>query len=222
MKRSTSTPTELPTVIPTLHPTNISSLCMDDYSFTDRDGDSCEFYHNYCSFGVPQYSPVLYASLRNRTTGISALTACCICGGGIHPTISPTTKPSSEPTPSPTGETERPTVSPHHLEHCNDFNWIDIDGDDCEFYVVQAACYAGMQYQTQTYFEEFARDGITAREACCQCGGGNGIKISFEGKSFFLSLYRSANLYSNARADPNSDDEPHNLTLYFTNTVSNL
>ena len=102
--QGTDPPTLEPTFTPTIHPTNISlgiilqilrfSIWFDFFitywecttvsDWTDRDGDDCETYGRYCDFGVPKYGPDFYEGLKNPNTNLTALDACCICGGGLR------------------------------------------------------------------------------------------------------------------------------------------
>jgi hypothetical protein len=60
---------------------------------------------------------------------------------------------------------EAPTSSPTGPV-CEDVpGWSDSDGDDCNFYAQDGACYV--------YGSCCKNDGYTANDACCVCGGGS-------------------------------------------------
>ena len=120
--------------------------------------------------------------------GKTATDACCVCGGGISgpssvpslssfPSISiepsVSSKPSneegySEPSQSPT-ETNLPTEA-----ECFEVpkGWHDSDGEqyNCAWYGIGLRC--------QNYGDSHRNPGRTAKEACCQCGGGTEIAPS--------------------------------------------
>ena len=72
--------------------------------------------------------------------------ACCACGGGLA------SKPAEGPPEDP-GCSNNPS------------NWVDSEGDDCSFYAEGSNC---------VDFGDLYADnnGITAKQACCVCGGG--------------------------------------------------
>lgn len=124
-------PSLSPTVIPTLQPTRppsgdptpnptpspvrdyvytIPSICA-DLDWVDSEGDACSTYANLCTEGVPNFHSGMYDNYENNN--LTALEACCACGGGYDLTESPTFQPTERPTQLPTIEpTEIPTFSP--------------------------------------------------------------------------------------------------------------
>jgi hypothetical protein len=93
----------------------------------------CNAYGNMFSFG-----------------GMTANTACCICGGGDDTSV-------------PSVPTVSPSITP--TETCNDVEgWHDSGGAqyNCQWYArVQQAC--------SLYGNQFMKDGLTANDACCTC-----------------------------------------------------
>merc|ERR1712166_1499752 len=96
------------------------------------------------------------------------------------PSEEPTASPSEEPTPSPTISNEptaQPTGEPTESappQECvdktllNGSPWHDIDGArySCAWYV------NGFGSRCNSYGNSYAKDDLTANQACCGCGGG--------------------------------------------------
>merc|ERR1711957_1016399 len=102
-----------------------------------------------------------------------------------EPTEAPTEEPTPEPTPEPTeAPTEEPTPEPTHApteRKCSDVpvpnEWKDSSGKTCEDYKVQKWCTAEGGYGTGWWshwqsFSNWARKGVDASRACCNCNGG--------------------------------------------------
>merc|ERR1712166_533500 len=86
------------------------------------------------------------------------------------PSESPRDSPTKTPTPSPSDE---PTESAPPQECVdktllNGSSWHDIDGArySCAWYV------NGFGSRCNTYGDSYAKDDLTANQACCGCGGG--------------------------------------------------
>eukprot|EP00591_Stephanopyxis_turris_P010101 CAMPEP_0195510034 /NCGR_PEP_ID=MMETSP0794_2-20130614/2796_1 /TAXON_ID=515487 /ORGANISM="Stephanopyxis turris, Strain CCMP 815" /LENGTH=888 /DNA_ID=CAMNT_0040637381 /DNA_START=33 /DNA_END=2699 /DNA_ORIENTATION=+ len=147
-------PTHIPSIsfIPTSSPSNIPP-CKDDPSdWYDADGPSfdCEWYSegSNCQYGGDE---------QFSNFGMVANEACCACGGGVleSGTYSPTLTPS-------------PTSEPSNARPCQDDppGWHDIFGSDynCEWYDNGTNC--------EEHGDGYANFGVTAKRACCACGGG--------------------------------------------------
>eukprot|EP00980_Cylindrotheca_fusiformis_P003493 scaffold781_cov132-Cylindrotheca_fusiformis.AAC.12 len=125
-------------------PIEIDPDCQNLEAWTDFENDDCDWYRLFDSPGCPEHGDT------KGNSGISAKEACCICGGGSGYPM---------PTPSPT-------------EHsCNDYiNYTDALGDTCKWYAENDApgC---PQWGHQVGGPGF--DNLTAKTACCYCGGGH-------------------------------------------------
>lgn len=55
---------------------------------------------------------------------------------------------------------------------CTDMDgWMDVNGDTCSDYT--SLCNdGGWIAKGEAYSKQYAKDGISARDACCDCGGG--------------------------------------------------
>jgi hypothetical protein len=110
-------------------------------------GRNCEWYgelESNCAVYGHQYS----------NFGRTALSACCVCGGG---------QSSLEEEILPQVDQE---VAQAHSQTCWDQpNWYDSTGDGCAWYEEEHNCeYYGDQF--------LSIDGLAANDACCTCGGG--------------------------------------------------
>ena len=121
------------------------------------DGDGCNWYAVNASNRCKDWGNCC------KKDGHTAVTACCVCGGGVtvetNPTKSPTKKPTQTPTKSPI---QTPTIEPI----CSNVpNWKDSDGDGCNWYTNNdPGC--------KDYGDCCKNQGYTANTACCFCGGG--------------------------------------------------
>lgn len=166
------------TLSPTAAPTPERPCSDDPQDFTDSQNNGCDWYtgglFNRCTW---------FASYRANSDGITAIDACCYCGGGgfipitqtsfptVSPTISfepssspkPTSAPTSSPTPSPTvpftlDPTATPTSSPTGC--VDEEGWVNSRGDGCDTYGFFKCVFFG------NWFEN---EGKTANDACCVC-----------------------------------------------------
>ena len=103
----------------------------------------------------------------------------------IHPPIHQGFYRSVE-LPAPPGW--KPAVATSELSRCIDFDWKDKNGDTCQDYVAQKFCTLERGYgggwvrmdedlEDET-FDDYATGGVTAVQACCDCGGGTTDRIS--------------------------------------------
>jgi hypothetical protein len=131
--------------------------CVDKSYWVDSEGDSCAVYEssNFCTRdGKPGSGWVAdWGPLEDYAKGVSALAACCVCGGGV----------SSKPLTF-AGCTDAPS-------------WQDNEGDDCQAYGAGRWCTEagalGVGWESEWgAIETYRGDGKTAFEACCACGGG--------------------------------------------------
>lgn len=78
----TTSPTDFPSPSPTESP--LTSKCFDFNGFEDSGGDGCEFYEakQYCSNGNVLTQDVDSFQIWRNVDGLTALDACCACGGG--------------------------------------------------------------------------------------------------------------------------------------------
>ncbi|KAL7445710.1 hypothetical protein ACHAXM_009879 [Skeletonema potamos] len=111
-------------------------------------GRNCEWYgkvESNCAVYGDQYA----------NFGRTALSACCVCGGG-----------QSSSQAQDQLEIQQQAVGEDHTQACWDEpNWYDSTGDGCAWYEEERKCeYFGDQF--------WSIDGLTANEACCACGGG--------------------------------------------------
>ena len=149
-----------PSSIPSITPTN-APPCYNYIGWVDSYNDGCEWYEAYDQPGCPNHG-----LLAENDDGVSAVDACCSCGGGFleFPTVSPTTTqvPSYKYEPS-----TRPS------SQCYDYiGWMETHGGTCGLYEDES---------NEGYFDDpgcpnHGGDnnihGITANEGCCYCGGG--------------------------------------------------
>lgn len=86
-------------------------------------------------------------------------------------------RPTASLLPAPT----LPKLGPRArqpAEACVDHDWISSDGSTCRDYAERSACTVDGSYGVGWHsglghFEDYAVDGIDARQACCVCGGGD-------------------------------------------------
>lgn len=145
----------------------------------------------------PEYNCAFYSQGRNceqygdqyENFGKTANEACCACGGGKtscddtdepseapisapvpatdSPTKSPAASPSAAPSKAPVPSTAFPSSSPEAGCQDSPKNWYDSDGED-----YNCLWYGSDPGNCRKYGNSFAREGKTANEACCVCGGG--------------------------------------------------
>mmetsp|Transcript_20482 Transcript_20482/g.33452 ORF Transcript_20482/g.33452 Transcript_20482/m.33452 type:complete len:358 (+) Transcript_20482:721-1794(+) len=124
--------------------------CLDSpIGWFDIFGRNCEWYsevESNCAIYGDQY----------KNFGKTALSACCVCGGG--------------PSPEPAADSDvvlQDAVEASQSQSCWDLpSWYDSTGDGCVWYEEENNCeYYGNQFPSHI-------DGQTANEACFSCGGG--------------------------------------------------
>ncbi len=124
--------------------------CKDVKGWKDVDGWNCVDYENFdiCG-GVQKWSDFydVHITSFGNAHGITAVDACCSCGGG------------------------------EGTEKCSDIEgWSDINGLDCLTYTALEICGGWHEWSSDTWGPiEDATDnkGRSAFESCCACGGGN-------------------------------------------------
>lgn len=185
--KPTPPPTTASPVLPpsTLSPTPAPVSTCDDYkNWKDSEGDGCDMYaeKHWCTpDGKPGSGWAPGDSFqRYAKHGIDALKACCACGGGKQLTPEPSPAPTTKsPTPHPT--TQSPTPYPTMPCQEKPKNWVDIEGDSCQVYKASGWCTEDGGYGPNwgnppelggESFEQYAVEGKTAIDACCECGGG--------------------------------------------------
>lgn len=148
-----------------------SPECSDlPLGWKSSEGDPCSIYqlNSYCTpegregagWDSCSWGPITdYAD----SHGISALDACCACGGGSNPA------PPTPPPPSP------PSTCTDHPS-----NWRSSEGDSCCTYVFSDYCSAdgtegpGWDHASWGPISDYAdSQGRSALDACCGCGGGS-------------------------------------------------
>jgi len=123
--------------------------CHDNHLWKDIDGYSCADYDTtWCQAGAALHPWIEFASLaaepKPHHIGVSALDACCACGGGI-------------------GE-----------ERCeNRADWKDKNGADCDSYR-ETCKFGTPLHGIADYENNADENGVNALHACCICGGGSG------------------------------------------------
>ena len=120
-------------------------------------GRNCEWYgevESNCAVYGDQYA----------NFGRTALSACCVCGGG-QSSLEEEFHPHAQDQDSLL-EMQQQAVGEDQTQACWDEpNWYDSTGDGCAWYEEEHNCeYFGDQF--------WSVDGLTANEACCACGGG--------------------------------------------------
>lgn len=119
--------------------------CTDYENWLDNDGYTCDDYGTCINPGWQnklQENPNYYKQYEN-SKGEAATDACCDCGGG--------------------------------LKECRDIpNWADKDGYPCSQY---GSCtdpgWKEKEKQNPQHYTQFANNaGVSARDACCDCGKG--------------------------------------------------
>ena len=109
-----------------------------------------------------------------KDAGNAALSLKCGVGVTRNPTNPPTNSPTPFPTGSPTNSpTPFPTGSPTITNYAgcvDDENWYDRDGPnyDCDWYTGSPSDCA----DAENYADS---NGISAKDACCICGGGTHV-----------------------------------------------
>jgi len=148
-----------PSSTPSLTPTN-APPCYNYIGWVDSYNDGCEWYEAYDQPGCPNQGHIA------NDDGVSAIDACCYCGGGFveFPTVSPTTSqvPSYKYEPS-----SRPS------SQCYDYiGWMERGGGTCDLYEDESEkdYYDGPG--CPKWGNDATIDGIAANEGCCYCGGG--------------------------------------------------
>jgi hypothetical protein len=168
--------------------------CSDRPDWKSSEGDPCSVYelNNYCTADRSNYWAKngaigegigrgwYYCNYGNLSDyadskGYSALDACCACGGGTKPT------PPAPPTPSPPPPT------------CNDHpkSWRSSEGDSCCAFVWDEYCTPeggeGPSWDHKAWgpISNYAdKNGISALQACCGCGGGTNKTASDDDEKF--------------------------------------
>ena len=133
--------------LPSLHPESSTRVveyedCDNEPGWTDMDGDGCEWYELNEESGCPLFGWVYGANGQ-----MTALEACCHCGGGGDPS-------NEVPAPTPTTNADNCTDEP---------GWVDSLGDGCSYY--EAFEFPGCPLEGS-----FAdANGLEAWDACCHC-----------------------------------------------------
>lgn len=166
-----SGPTATSTSIVTPSPHPAPSKCKDKpETWRSSEGDPCSIYdlNSYCSADGHEgkgWNICSWGSIKDYAdpNGITALEACCACGGGTNP-VTP-----APPAPS----------SPHK---CTDKpkTWRSSEGDSCCTYGWDSYCTPeggeGRSWDHAAWgpISDYAdKNGISALQACCVCGGGS-------------------------------------------------
>merc|ERR1719387_2341405 len=120
--------------------------CKTTTEWKDAAGHDCEKYEGVCDAGNPLESVQLDYFLKEQRAGMSALDACCNCGGGHS-----------------------------RNETCqNTEGWTDAQNFGCLAYNSDA-CMAGKPLHDDEQYTHYKNsDGVSALDACCHCGGGEG------------------------------------------------
>jgi len=131
----------------------VDDVCTDVPDWKDSLGDGCDWYEENIEHCI------LYGNAF-PSSGYTAGTACCFCGGGSHFDLL-----------------------------CDDVTidgepWKDADGDGCDWYDDihvgdDDYYYDDADTRCVYYGEEYGKDGFTALSACCVCGGGVRIEDFF-------------------------------------------
>lgn len=163
-----------PTATSTSHvvpaPTPSPGGCHDvPKDWRSSEGDPCSIYelNSYCTAEGREglgWNHCAWGSITDYADdkGISALQACCACGGGSDP--APPLPPT--PAPPPSNCTDDPK------------NWKSSEGDSCCAYVWDSYCTPqggeGPSWDPSWGpISDYAdKQGISALQACCGCGGG--------------------------------------------------
>jgi len=152
-------PTPSPTPVPSSH----DEACVDSpQSWLDAVGYSCETYVAWelCTadgdYGERWADWAGGTFMDYAVNDISAVNACCGCGGGTTPSADPPTEVACSDSPQ---------------------SWVDSKNNSCQRYVDSAACTTQGDYgegwdTSWGTFEDLAVDGVSAATACCGCGGG--------------------------------------------------
>jgi hypothetical protein len=131
-----------------------NNSCWDIPNWYDSAGDDCNWYEDgeNCD---------RYGDQFESTDGLSAKSACCICGGGL----------SSQPTLVQ----DWMNLSPG----CSDdpFGWFNTEGFGCDWYAQEPA------RNCMEFGESVDYNGVAANKACCACGGGFDVSRSEVGMS---------------------------------------
>jgi len=135
--------------------------CADVPNWHDRHDDGCDWYDadtNRCA---------TYGDHHGGLFNMTANQACCVCGGGDHrmPSAAPTVTAAPTITAQPTGECiNHDSWGIEEIEmHCG---WFEDDDPLYYFYMDDG--------DTRCDMFGFMSDenNVSAREACCVCGGG--------------------------------------------------
>ena len=115
-----------------------------------------------CLSASPGY-PGVYAKVSQQAQWIKE-TICSDTTADLDYCDGLTSRPTGTPTQTPTAS---PTISAAPTGLCFDApNWSDIYGDGCDWYSETTCSIYGNGYA--------GASGLTANDACCVCGGGNG------------------------------------------------
>lgn len=149
---------------------NETGGCEDRPQWRDLSGDDCATYREreWCmGDGLGPAWDTDWGSVESYAVdGVSALRACCACGGGEAAKVA-------------AGEA------------CTDDGpgegrWVDSEGDGCDAYEALRWCTPARQPGPNFLggvadFALFSNHGLTALAACCACGGGGGRASAAEG-----------------------------------------
>ena len=146
--------------LPSLSPT----ACYDVTGWVDSQGDDCNWYDQTTTNVDPSHQQEqsfceLYG-LEFKSRGHTAITACCVCGGGYVSAVQPSAFPTGLPTFQPTEVRDCVDDASFRDEFgftCKDYD-RDLD-DDFEFVNGGTRC-------------DLIGKETGAVEMCCACGGG--------------------------------------------------
>lgn len=132
--------------------TSYAQQCEDVAGWTDASGTGCGWYDGMADddYYAGQSVCATFGSCCPDANGLTAVKACCVCGGGS--TFSAATCTS-------------------------DYSWRDADGVGCAWYEEPVGTDDYWYDDSSTRCWIYGNDapgtgGLVANEACCECGGG--------------------------------------------------
>merc|ERR1719253_588521 len=133
----------------------------------DKDGDGCESYGGSCKNGAPTEERDTYEMF--AVDHVSALDACCTCGGG-----------------------EASIPGHFGMAGCEDHQeFTDKNGKTCSDYAMNTWCMSG-RVVDKVLVDSFAygvAEGEKATDACCVCGGGSGLLDAADWADSLITMY---------------------------------
>lgn len=150
-------PTHMPTLAPTGHPTlNFASPTMKPTLLPSQSPTR-----------LPTLSPSQSPTRNPSASPTRSPTRSPSNSPRGHPALSPTiTLTSQSPSVAPRYSANSPSQSPTSTECKDTPNWTDADKHACNVYEKFEKCDPDRKYANQL--------NVTANEACCHCGGGQG------------------------------------------------